>query len=374
MIEFRGLQPALGRGDLRGRRARSGVATLIGRRRGRARCRFSDDVFNTVVIMAAMPTAMMSLVIGTRSGLRSDVLAGAVVVTTLLATLTLPRVAGDPPVSGVAGSGLGGGRRPRAASQVVLGLDPDPAARAGRRRGRPRLLPPGDRRGRARPASRPRSSSRPSSASAPPGWEAFERVAAAAAEAGLLVIADAKRGDVDVTSRAYADGLPARADRRAHHQPLARRRRGGPLHRGGRARRAAGCSPWCAPPTPAPPSCQDLPLASGGLWHEEVARRVAEWGAPERRRLGPLGPRRRGRRHRARADGRPARADAAPALPDPRRRAPRAGRAEDLGPAFGGRAAGALVAASRSIIFAESPRRAAEELRETLWGAYEAAG
>ena len=40
--------------------------------------------------MAAMPTAMMSLVIGARSGLRSDVLAGAVVVTTILATLTLP--------------------------------------------------------------------------------------------------------------------------------------------------------------------------------------------------------------------------------------------------------------------------------------------
>ena len=52
--------------------------------------RFSGDVFNTIVIMAAMPTAMMSLVIGARSGLRSDVLAGAVVVTTVLATLTLP--------------------------------------------------------------------------------------------------------------------------------------------------------------------------------------------------------------------------------------------------------------------------------------------
>ena len=48
------------------------------------------DVLNTVVIMAGMPTAMMSLVLGTRYGLRSDVLAGAVVVTTLLATLTLP--------------------------------------------------------------------------------------------------------------------------------------------------------------------------------------------------------------------------------------------------------------------------------------------
>jgi len=68
---------------------RLGIATLIGVAVAEA-LRFSDDVFNTVVIMAAMPTAMMSLVIGTRSGLRSDVLAGAVVVTTLLSTLTLP--------------------------------------------------------------------------------------------------------------------------------------------------------------------------------------------------------------------------------------------------------------------------------------------
>jgi predicted permease len=51
---------------------------------------FDDDVFRTVVIMAAMPTAMMSLVLGTRYGVRSDILAGAVVVTTLLATVTLP--------------------------------------------------------------------------------------------------------------------------------------------------------------------------------------------------------------------------------------------------------------------------------------------
>lgn len=68
---------------------RLGVATLLGVLVAEA-FGFADDVFNTVVIMAAMPTAMMSLVIGTRAGLRSDVLAGAVVVTTLLSTLTLP--------------------------------------------------------------------------------------------------------------------------------------------------------------------------------------------------------------------------------------------------------------------------------------------
>lgn len=68
---------------------RLGLATLLGLAVAAA-LRLEGDVRNTVVIMAAMPTAMMSLVIGTRSGLRSDVLASAVVVTTLLSTLTLP--------------------------------------------------------------------------------------------------------------------------------------------------------------------------------------------------------------------------------------------------------------------------------------------
>lgn len=50
------------------------------------------EIFNTVVIMAAMPTATLSLVIGSSRGLRADVIAGAVVVTTLLSTATLPAV------------------------------------------------------------------------------------------------------------------------------------------------------------------------------------------------------------------------------------------------------------------------------------------
>jgi hypothetical protein len=59
------------------------VASLLG---------LGGDTLNTVVIMAAMPTAMMSLVIGAARGLRPDVIAGAVVVTTLLSTATLPAV------------------------------------------------------------------------------------------------------------------------------------------------------------------------------------------------------------------------------------------------------------------------------------------
>jgi hypothetical protein len=50
------------------------------------------DVLRTVVLMSAMPTAMMSLVIGGWFKLRTDVIAGAVVASTLLATLVLPLI------------------------------------------------------------------------------------------------------------------------------------------------------------------------------------------------------------------------------------------------------------------------------------------
>ncbi len=118
---------------------------------------------------------------------------------------------------------------------------------------------------------------------------------------------------------------------------------------------------------------QDLPLAAGGLWHEEVARLVARWGAPsvDGSGLSAVGA--------VVGATVPERMAALRALmPDQVFLIPgvgaQGGRPEDLGAAFGGRAAGALVAASRSIIFAESPRRAAEELRDALWGAFDSAG
>ncbi|HWD68855.1 MAG TPA: orotidine-5'-phosphate decarboxylase [Solirubrobacteraceae bacterium] len=40
-----------------------------------------------------------------------------------------------------------------------------------------------------------------------PGWEALTQVVAKAREADLMVIADAKRGDIDVTARAYAQAF-----------------------------------------------------------------------------------------------------------------------------------------------------------------------
>ncbi len=70
---------------------RLGVGGLVGYGVG-VMLGLSAANLQTVAVMAAMPTAMMSLVLGARYGLRTDVLAGAVVVTTVLCTLTLPLV------------------------------------------------------------------------------------------------------------------------------------------------------------------------------------------------------------------------------------------------------------------------------------------
>lgn len=106
-------------------------------------------------------------------------------------------------------------------SQVVLGLDPDPA------RVWPEALaaapPDGDPAVRAAEVVVAHCSALISAAGpacvackpqvacferlGPPGWAALERVAAAARAAGLLVIADAKRGDIDVSATAYAQAF-----------------------------------------------------------------------------------------------------------------------------------------------------------------------
>ncbi|MGD9697280.1 MAG: orotidine-5'-phosphate decarboxylase [Thermoleophilia bacterium] len=256
-------------------------------------------------------------------------------------------------------------------SQIVLGLDPDPAR-----------VPGG--------AEGARAFCRRAIAAAGPacvavkiqlacferfgtaGWDAFERVAAAAADAGLLVIADAKRGDFDVTSRAYAEAFLRSPIDALTVNPMLGSDAVAPFVEAA-GERGRGIFVLVRTSNPGAVELQDLPLASGGLWHEEVARLVARWGRPSvdgsglsavgavigatvPERMAPL------------RDLMPHQAFLIPGV------GAQGGRAEDLGPAFGGRAAGALVAASRSIIFAESPRRAAEALRGAVWSAYEGDG
>lgn len=107
-------------------------------------------------------------------------------------------------------------------SQVVLGLDPDPA----------RLWPDGQRAGDEATGSAAERAAVAVSAHCEAaiaavaeacvatklqlacferlgahGWRALERVAGCAQAHGLLVIADAKRGDIDVSAAAYAQAL-----------------------------------------------------------------------------------------------------------------------------------------------------------------------
>ena len=125
-------------------------------------------------------------------------------------------------------------------------------------------------------------------------------MAAAAAEAGLLVIADAKRGDVDVTSRAYAEAfLRAPIDALTINPSLG----GDAVAPFIEAAAPAGRGLFALVRTsnPGAAELQDLPagarrpVARGG---GAARRRV---GRPERRRLGPLGPGRGGRGDRARS-------------------------------------------------------------------------
>jgi orotidine-5'-phosphate decarboxylase len=112
----------------------------------------------------------------------------------------------------------------RRESQIVLGLDPDPArlwpraaARAG---GEDTSEPPAARAARAvahhcrrviEAAGEHCVAMKPQVAAferlGAPGWAALAEAVQAAHEAGMLVIADAKRGDIDVSATSYAEAF-----------------------------------------------------------------------------------------------------------------------------------------------------------------------
>ncbi len=105
-------------------------------------------------------------------------------------------------------------------SQVCLGLDPDPAKLTGEDLGPTVEGTPGEVAARAVAAHCRTLIERAGPACVAvkpqlacferlgaPGWAALEDVCGAAREAGLLVVADGKRGDVPVTAEAYAQAL-----------------------------------------------------------------------------------------------------------------------------------------------------------------------
>ncbi|HET9184883.1 MAG TPA: orotidine-5'-phosphate decarboxylase, partial [Solirubrobacterales bacterium] len=274
-------------------------------------------------------------------------------------------------------------------SQICLGLDPDPAKLAGEGG------PPGDpdappaERAAAAVAAHCRTlieragpacvAVKPQLACferlGAPGWAALAEACGAAREAGLLVVADGKRGDVPVTASAYAQALvgetatpwgpvPGLGADAFTANPLLGLDALEPLVAGAEDA-GAGVFALVRTSNPGAADVQDLPAPTAPL-HERLAGLVDELS---QRLIGACG---------LSGMGAVVGATEPQHLARMRELMPRAiflipgvgaqgGRPELLGAAFSaGRAAG-LVAASRGIAAAPDPAAAAEQLRASVW-------
>ena len=115
------------------------------------------------------------------------------------------------------------------------------------------------------------------------GWRAFEQVSAYAREAGLLVIGDAKRGDIGSTARAYAaaflerrDGEPPLADALTV-SPFLGRDSLDPFFAACR-REGAGLFLLVRTSNPGASELQDASLSDGRPLWRQVAELVDQWG------------------------------------------------------------------------------------------------
>jgi orotidine-5'-phosphate decarboxylase len=288
-------------------------------------------------------------------------------------------------------------------SQIVLGLDPDPA----------RLWPAalelagGADRGPAERAARAVAAHcrmvldaaaeqcvavKPQLACferlGAPGWSALREVVADAADRGLIVIADGKRGDIDISAKAYGQAffgftptpfgdVPGLGADALTVNPLLGRDSLAPLvdaareHGGGLLALVRTSNPGAA-------DIQDRELLSGGSVSEALARIVAELGRPG---VGDAGLSDVGAVTGATAPERLESLRAA--MPHAVLLLPGIGAqgasGRDLAPAFAPGAAGGLVSASRAIVYAHEQtggepaacaQRAAARLREFVWDLY----
>jgi orotidine-5'-phosphate decarboxylase len=217
------------------------------------------------------------------------------------------------------------------------------------------------------------------------GWSALAETVALARERGLIVIADAKRGDVDVTAAAYAQaflgetpspfgviaGLGADA---MTVNPLLGRDSLEPFVTTARAR-GRGLFVLVRTTNPGAADVQERALADGSTVSEQLADLVDEVGAGG---VGTIGLSDVGAVVGATAPGR---------LAALRERMPHAvfllpgvgaqgGKVEDLAPAFANGPAGGLISASRGIVAAHeraggdpagAAAREARRLRELTW-------
>lgn len=216
-----------------------------------------------------------------------------------------------------------------------------------------------------------------------PGRAALGRTVEHAQAAGLLVLADAKRGDIDVSARAYAQSLlgstpspfgeiPGLGADAMTASPYMGVDTLGPLLDVGRAV-GAGVFVLVRTSNPGAADFEELELSSGGRLWEEVARRVSALGsagpasgiADVGAVVGATAP-----QHVARL--RELMPYAPFLLPGV---GAQGGRVEDLAPAFAPGPAGGLITASRSIVQAgdgakapSAARAEAQRLRELAWG------
>ncbi len=218
-----------------------------------------------------------------------------------------------------------------------------------------------------------------------PGARALEEVAAHARGAGLLVIADGKRGDVPHTAAVYAQALlgstetpwgtvPGLGADAVTANPLLGRDSLEPIVETAR-RAGAGVFVLVRTSNPGAAEIQDVSPGAGPPLRDRLADLVRDLGADGVGRAGL-------------ADVGAVVAATEPALLAAlRERMPHAvfllpgvgaqgGKVEDLAPAFAGRPAAALVTVSRSIARAAldagdaaAARPAAEQLRDAAWAA-----
>ena len=283
-------------------------------------------------------------------------------------------------------------------SQVVLGVDPDPAALWPDRGAAPAHGTPAQRAAGAVVAHCRALIDATAQACVAvklqlacferlgaPGWTALEDVAAHARTRGLLVIADGKRGDISLSAGAYAQALLGGVETPfgtveglgadlVTVNPLMGSDALEPFVAAARSA-GAGVLVLVRTSNPGAADVEDLELDGGGTVWERVASIVAELGRPG---VGAAGLSDVGAvvgatvpRHLERA--RELMAHATFLLPGV---GAQGGRVEDLAPAFAPGPAGGLVAASRSIAEAHrasggepaaAARAEAERLREAAW-------
>jgi orotidine-5'-phosphate decarboxylase len=282
-------------------------------------------------------------------------------------------------------------------SQVCLGLDPDPAALGGDVRAEPEEGYPAEHAARAvaRRCEELIERAGPACVAVKPQLACFERLGApgvaalrrtvyAAHEAGLLVVADGKRGDVPGTAAAYGQALvgetptpwgpvPGLGADAFTVNPLLGGDALEPLLAAAEGA-AAGIFVLVRTSNPGAGDLLDLPTAgvaphgleATGALHERIAAFVAERGE---RLAGGGGLSGMGAVVGATAPGflarlrhlMPAAIFLVPGV------GAQGGRVADLAPAFGRHPASVLVAASRAIASAGDPASAAESIRAEAW-------